>query len=48
MDVALRYGLHPATLERWRVTLDIKAHFEACIGCSVYDLLPGVAENSLR
>lgn len=47
VDVALRYGLHPATLERWRVTLNIKAHFESLIGCSIYSLLPGVAENSL-
>lgn len=48
VDVALRYGLHPATLDRWRRTLDLKTYFEEKIGCSIYDLLPGVAENSLR
>lgn len=48
VDVALRYGIHPATLERWRKTLEIKGHFEQIIGCSIYDLLPGAAENSLR
>lgn len=26
----------------------LKAHFDALLGHSVYDLLPGVAENSLR
>lgn len=48
VDVALRYGLHPATLDRWRATLEIKSHFEAIIGSSIYSLLPGVAENSLK
>lgn len=48
VDVALRYGLHPATLDRWRRTLDLKTYFEGKIGCSIYDLLPGAAENSLQ
>lgn len=48
VDVTLRYGLHPATLDRWRRTLDLKTYFEDKIGCSIYDLLPGVVENSLR
>lgn len=48
VDVALRYGIHPATLDRWRRTLDLKTYFEGKLGCSIYDLLPGVAENSLR
>ena len=48
VDVTLRYGFHPYTLDRWRAVLDIKAYFEGIIGTSVYDLLPGAAENSLR
>ena len=28
--------------------LEIKALFEAIIGCSIYDLLPGVVENSFK
>lgn len=48
VDVALRYGIHPATLDRWRRTLELKTYFEGKIGCCVYDLLPGAAENSLR
>lgn len=47
VDVALRYGVHPSTVARWQAVLDIKRHFETIIGCSVYELLPGVAENSL-
>lgn len=46
VDVTLRYGLRPATLDRWRKVLSIKSHFEKIIGCSIYDVLPGVIENS--
>ncbi len=48
VDVALRYGFHQAMLLRWRKTLEIKDYFESKIGCSIYTLLEGVAENSLR
>ena len=48
VDVTLRYGVHPATIDRWKKILEIKALFEAQIVCSVYTLLPGVVENSLR
>ncbi len=47
VDVAIRYGTHPATVDRWKAVLNIKEHFEKIMGCSVYDLLPGVVENSL-
>ncbi len=46
VDVAVRYGMHPATIDRWKRTLEIKAYFENKIGCSVYRLLPGAIENS--
>lgn len=46
VDVALRYGTHPCTVARWRAVLDIKAAFEKRMGCSIYDCLPGVVENS--
>lgn len=48
VDVAVRYGTHPATVPRWKAVLDIKAHFEKIMGCSIYTLLPGVVENSFR
>ena len=48
VDVALRYGTHPYTVERWRAVLEIKDHFERFMGCSIYDVLPGVLENSFR
>ena len=48
VDVAIRYGLYPYTLERWKKVLEIKDYFESIIGTSIYDWLPRVAENSLR
>lgn len=46
VDVTIRYGFHPATIDRWKKTLEIKDSFEKEIGCSIYALLPGVVENS--
>lgn len=46
VDVTIRYGMHPATIDRWKKILEIKALFEERIGCSIYTLLPGVVENS--
>ena len=48
VDVAIRYGTRPILAERWKAVLDIKAHFEEIIGCSIYDLLPGVVENTFQ
>ena len=48
VDVAIRYGSRPVLVDRWKAVLDIKAHFEQIMGCSIYDLLPGVVENSFR
>lgn len=48
VDVAIRYGMHPSTIERWKAVLEIKERFEKKMGCSIYDCLPGVVENSFR
>lgn len=48
VDVTIRYGVHPATIHRWKKILEIKASFEKQIGCSIYTLLPGVVENSFQ
>ena len=47
VDVTIRYGVHAATVDRWKKILEIKADFERKIGCSIYKLLPGVEENSI-
>lgn len=48
IDVTIRYGIHPFTVERWKKTFEIKAYFEEKTDCSIYELLPGVVENSFR
>lgn len=48
VDVTIRYGIHPATVDRWKKILEIKEQFERKINGSIYELLPGVIENSFR
>ena len=48
VDVTIRYGVHTATIDRWKKILEIKEQFENQIGCSIYSLLPGIVENSFR
>ena len=48
VDVTIRYGVHPFTVDRWKKILQLKAFFEKKAGCSIYELLPGVVENSFR
>lgn len=47
VDVTIRYGVHAATVDRWKKILEIKVGFEQEIGCSIYKLLPGVEANSI-
>ena len=47
VDVTIRYGVHPYTVDRWKKVLEIKADFEGKINGPIYDLLPGAIENSL-
>lgn len=46
VDVALRYGTPPHTVTRWKKVLEIKDMFDNMINGSIYDLLPGVMENT--
>jgi len=46
LDVALRYGFNAYTLDKWKAILQIQRDFEEAIGQSIYDLLPGVVENT--
>ena len=48
VDVAIRYGSSPVMIDRWKAVLHIKTYFEEKIGCSIYDCLPGVIENTFR
>lgn len=46
VDVTLRYGVHEATIPRWKKVFAIKQMFEEKMGFSIYDVLPGVVENT--
>ena len=46
IDVALRYGVNGYTIERWKAHLEVQKEFEQVIGQSIYQLLPGVVENT--
>lgn len=48
VDVMMRYGFHDSTIPRWKKVLELKEYFEKKTKCPVYDLLPGVVENSFR
>ena len=46
VDVAIRRGVNAATIDKWKATLQLKTGFEARIGKSIYELLPGIIENT--
>lgn len=46
VDVACRYGVNDYIVPRWRATFEIKNYFESLINGCIYDLLPGVRENT--
>ncbi len=46
VDVALRHGFNEFTLAKWRAFLGLRREFDDAIGTSIYDLLPGVVENT--
>lgn len=46
VDVALRYGTNPLTIEKWQAFFAIQRDFEQVIGRSIYMLLPGVVQNT--
>lgn len=48
VDVTMRYGFHPYTIARWKKILAIKDYFDEKCHCSIYELLPGIIENSMR
>jgi hypothetical protein len=46
IDVALRHGNPENIVPKWKKTFEIKNHFESVSGKKIYDLLPGVVENT--
>jgi hypothetical protein len=46
VDVVMRHGPNPLMAPKWRATYRIKELFEKQMGSSIYELLPGVIENT--
>lgn len=46
VDAALRYGTTPHTAVKWKLLFEKKDKIEGEIGCSIYEVLPGVKENT--
>jgi hypothetical protein len=46
MDVAIRHGVNEFSVPRWQAFLAIQKEFESAIGQSIYQVLPGVIENT--
>ena len=46
VDMALRGGVDDYSIPRWKSTFEIKEYFESKMGKSIYDILPGVVENT--
>ena len=46
IDVALRHGVHDYIVPKWKATFEIKKHFEQLMDSSIYEVLPGVIENT--
>jgi len=47
VDVAMRYGIRSEQTAQWRAFLDARRYFERQLGCSIYSILPNVAEVTL-
>lgn len=46
VDIAVRHGVNEYTVPRWQATFALQQHFEQIIGSSIYELLPGVVDNT--
>ncbi len=44
VDVAMRHGVNETTAARWAALFDLKTHFDAQTGDSIYTLLPGIIQ----
>jgi hypothetical protein len=46
VDVAMRYGINDKTISGWQARFQTKQMFEDAIGCSIYQVLPGIIETT--
>lgn len=46
VDVVIRYGFNDLTIDKWKITMNIKQYFENKMQKSIYTILPGIVENT--
>jgi hypothetical protein len=46
IDVAMRLGISDKTIPSWKARFRLKEMFESTIGCSIYQILPGIIEST--
>ena len=46
VDVTMRYGFKPYTLDKWKAIFDRKAYFDSKTGGNIYALLPGIEQST--
>lgn len=46
IDIAVRYGTNSYSVPIWKAIYELKDNFEKSTKCSLYNLLPGVIENT--
>jgi hypothetical protein len=46
VDVTMRYGFNDKTVPSWQARFRTKDLFEKAIGCSIYQILPGIIEGT--
>ncbi len=47
VDVTRRYGIMEGYIKGWEIAFAVKESFEKRMGCSVYDVLPGIEKTTL-
>ena len=47
VDVTRRYGIMEGYIKGWEVAFSTKEYFEELMGCSIYDVLPGIEKTTL-
>ena len=47
VDVTRRHGIMEGYIKGWEIAFSLKEYFEKDMGCSIYDVLPDVANTSL-
>jgi hypothetical protein len=48
VDVALRHGVNEYVVPKWKAFMELKNYFEGKIEKSIYNILPGVIENTFE